>query len=342
MLEVGREELLGAHWSTVVLPEDWDKVAARRAARAARASDNFEVRLRRKSGEVFDALPSLSTIQDAQGRLVGAPVLVTDISVRKRSERERDRLMAELEQKNKELETLVYVASHDLRSPLVNIQGFSQRLGRSLELLERQLDAGGSMDDLRAAALPLLNERMPAALEFIRASGAKMDAIINGLLRLSRAGRMMLRAEALDMNRLLESAAAAMAFQLQEAEGEVLREDLPPCWADPVQVAQVFANLLDNAIKYRRPGTPLRIRVSAQVRDGQVFYGVEDNGIGIPVEHRGRIFDIFQRLDPQGATRGEGLGLTLVRRMVERNGGRVWMETATDGGSRFIVGLPAV
>ena len=219
-------------------------------------------------------------------------MLVTDISVRKRSERERDLLMAELEQKNKELETLVYVASHDLRSPLVNIQGFSQRLGRSLELLEGQLDAGGSMDDLRAAALPLLKERMPAALEFIRgggggASGAKMDAIINGLLRLSRAGRMMLRAEALDMNRLLESAAAAMAFQLQEAEGEVLLEDLPPCLggsgAGGAGVRQSPGTTPSStAGRGRRCASGFRPRSG----DGQVVYGVEDNGIGIPVEHR--------------------------------------------------------
>jgi signal transduction histidine kinase len=275
----------------------------------------------------------------------GEPLLlaqVSDISARVSSERERDRLLAELEQKNKELETLIYVASHDLRSPLVNIQGFSQRLGRSLEQLEQLLEAGGSAAELRAAAGPLLRERMPAALEYIRASGAKMDAIINGLLRLSRAGRMMLRAEALDMGRLLGSVLAAMAFQIQEAEGEVVLEELAGCRADPVQVAQVFSNLLDNAVKYRRPGQPPRIRVSAQARAGQSVYCVEDDGIGIPLEHRGRIFDIFQRLDPQGATRGDGLGLTLVRRMVERNGGQVWMESAPEGGSRFYVALPAV
>jgi PAS domain S-box-containing protein len=342
MLGCSREEILGEHWSTVLAPEDQAMASARRNARPEGAADSYEVRLRRKDGEFLEALLSITSIRDARGRVVAVPVLVTDITVRKRSERERERLLAELEQKNKELETLVYVASHDLRSPLVNIQGFSQRLGRSLEQLQRLLDAGGPAQELRAAAAPLLGERMPAALEYIRASGAKMDAIINGLLRLSRAGRMVLRAEVLDMDRLLQSVLAAMAFQIQEAEGEVALEALPGCRADPVQTAQVFSNLLDNAVKYRRPGQAPRIRVSARLEAGQPLYCIEDNGIGIAVEHRGRIFDIFQRLDPQGATKGDGLGLTLVRRMVERNGGRIWMESAPGGGSRFFVALPAV
>ena len=342
MLGYAPEELLGQYRTFIVADEDLGLLESRRATRPAGAAESYEVRLRKKNGETLDALLSVAPIQDARGRFVASPVLVTDISVRKRSERERDLLMGELEQKNKELETLVYVASHDLRSPLVNIQGFSQRLGRSLEELARQLESGGSLEDLRLAAQPLLRERMPAALEYIRASGAKMDAIINGLLRLSRAGRMQLRSEALDMDRVLEACAAAMAFQIQEAEGVLVQEPLPACQADPAQTAQVFSNLLDNAIKYRCPDQPLRIRVSGWSAGGFATYCVEDNGIGIAPEHRARIFDIFQRLDPQGPTRGEGLGLTLVRRMVERNGGRVRVESAEPRGSRFLVELPAV
>jgi len=342
MLGYSVEELLGQYRTFIVAEEDLGMLEARRATRQPGATESYELRLKRKDGKILEALMSVAPIQDAKGRFVASPVLVTDISVRKRSERERDQLMVELEQKNKELETLVYVASHDLRSPLVNIQGFSQRLGKSLDEVERQLESCGSIEDLRTAAQPLLRERMPAALEYIRASGVKMDAIINGLLRLSRAGRMLLHSEALDMNRVLEASAAAMAFQLQEAEGVLELEDLPPCLADPAQTAQVFSNLLDNAIKYRRPDEPLRIRVSGRIQGALAVYAVEDNGIGINLEHRARIFDIFQRLDPQGPTRGEGLGLTLVRRMVERNGGRIWVESAEGPGSRFCVELPAV
>ncbi|MDR3669686.1 MAG: PAS domain S-box protein [Holophaga sp.] len=342
MLGYTVEELLGMDRRFIVAEDDLARLEALRHARPRGATATYEVRLKRKGGTVMDALLSIAPILDDRGRFVASPVLVTDISVRKRSEREREQLLLELEQKNKELETLVYVASHDLRSPLVNIQGFSQRLGKSLDELERQVDSCESLADLRTAAQPLLQERMPAALEYIRASGVKMDAIINGLLRLSRAGRMVLRSERLDMNRIMEASAAAMAFQLQEAEGVLQLEPLPPCQADPVQIAQVFSNLLDNAIKYRRPGQPLVIRVSGRLQGALAVYCVEDNGIGISTEHRARIFDIFQRLDPQGPTRGEGLGLTLVRRMVERNGGRIWVESAAGAGSRFCVELPAV
>lgn len=271
-------------------------------------------------------------------------VMMMDVSDRiqaglelRRTEQAREQLVEELKQKNKELETLVYVASHDLRSPLVNIQGFSQRLGKALDELQREL-AGSASPEL----LALLRERMPAALGYIRASGAKMDSIINGLLRLSRAGRMGLRTEVLDMDQLLQTAAGSMAYQLQSAEGELELQPLPPCRADPAQTAQVFANLLDNAIKYRDPARPLRVRVSGQPEGRMVCYSVEDNGIGIPPEQRSRVWEIFQRLDPAGPTPGEGLGLTLVRRMVERNGGRIQVESGADGGSRFLVLLPAV
>ena len=275
-------------------------------------------------------------------------LMLADISARiqaslelQKTEGDREALMVELKQKNKELETLVYVASHDLRSPLVNIQGFSQRLGKALDEVQRSLETSGSLAEVRSQLAPLLEQRMPAALGYIRASGARMDAIINGLLRLSRAGRMVLRTESLDMDQLLQSAGASMAFQFQSAGGVLRVEPLPDCLGDPVQIAQVFSNLLDNAIKYRDPARPLKVRISGQAQGRVSCYQVEDNGLGIPEDQRDRVWDIFQRLDPSGPTPGEGLGLTLVRRMVERNGGQIWMEPARDHGCRFQVELPA-
>lgn len=267
-------------------------------------------------------------------------LLADDISVRKRVEGERERLLGELEQKNKELETLLYVASHDLRSPLVNIQGFSQRLARSLEELRKAQEGAASLEDFAAAARPHLQERMPSSLEFIRASGIRMDAIINGLLTLSRAGRMELRTGPLDMNAVLASCSATLAFQFQSVEGLLLVDDLPPCRADAVQVTQIVSNLLDNAIKYRHGERPLRVRVSGRVEGAVCEYCVEDNGVGISAEHRERIWEIFQRLDPLGPIPGDGLGLTLVRRMAERNGGGVRVESVPGEGSRFHVELP--
>ncbi|HLO65479.1 MAG TPA: PAS domain S-box protein, partial [Holophaga sp.] len=333
-------DLAGRHYGEFILDADRTFLLEKAYLQRRVEGDSFELGLRRADGSLLETRVSLASVVDPQGIPTALAVLVTDISVGKRAQRDRERLVAEMEQKNRELETLLYVASHDLRSPLVNIQGFSQRLARSLDALTRLQAEAADLEAFRAEAAPHLQERMPGSLEFIRASGAKMDAIINGLLTLSRAGRMVLRAEPLDMNALVRNCAASLAFQIQSANGSLETGDLPPCVADPVQVAQILSNLLDNAVKYRDGERPLRITVTGEVLPDACAYVVEDNGIGIPPEHRERVWEIFQRLDPQGPVAGDGLGLTLVRRMAERNGGRILLETWQGPGCRFRLELP--
>jgi PAS domain S-box-containing protein len=333
-------EMLGASYADFLRDADRDHLQSLRLLSGTEASRTAEVGLRRRDGVHQDCRVSMAPVRDAAGSVSALVVLVTDISATKAVERERERLLGELEQKNEELETLLYVASHDLRSPLVNIQGFSQRLARSLEDLRQALAGAGSLDAFREAAAPHFQDRVPGSLEFIRASGAKMDAIINGLLTLSRAGRMVIRAEVLDMNAILRACSASLAWQLQSVDGSLRMEDLPPCVADPVQTAQILSNLLDNAIKYRHPGRPLEIRVTGWIRGDRRCYAVEDNGLGIPPEHRDRVWKIFQRLDPHGPVPGEGLGLTLARRMAERNGGRLGLDPEHPDGCRFLLELP--
>jgi PAS domain S-box-containing protein len=263
-----------------------------------------------------------------------------DITDRKAAEAERERLLSELGQKNKELETLVYVASHDLRSPLVNVLGFSQRLEKAVrEALERVRGAE-DLGALQAALEPALAERMPTALRFIQASGTKMDALIGGLLKVSRAGRVELKPEVLDLQAMLRGLLDAMAFQIQQAGAFVEVGPLPPCMGDPGQIGQVLTNLLDNALKYRDPGRPLRISVSGREEGGFTVLEVADTGIGIEPESQDKVFVLFHRLDPLGSVAGEGLGLTLVQRMVERNGGRVWLTSEPGVGTRFSITLP--
>jgi PAS domain S-box-containing protein len=334
-------EMVGMHYSRFVPETDLPALVERQILARSVESETFEMPLLRKDGTLMDTRISVASVVDAQGAPTALAILVTDISIRKKAERDRERLVGELEQKNKELETLLYVASHDLRSPLVNIQGFSQRIAKSLGEIRKADEAAGSLEELRSAMAPHVEDRMPASLEFIRASGSKMDAIINGLLTLSRAGRMVLRAEALDMNALVQTCVAAQAFQLQSVEGTVQVEGLPSCKADPLQVAQIFSNLLDNAVKYRDPDRPLRVLVTGRPAGGSSVYCIEDNGVGIAPEHQDRVWEIFQRLDPMGPIQGNGLGLTLVRRMAERNGGRVRVESAPGAGCRFILELPA-
>jgi signal transduction histidine kinase len=140
---------------------------------------------------------------------------------------------------------------------------------------------------------------------------------------------------------MLAEILAAMTFQLDEAKAEVLVDNLPTCLGDTAQTSQVFANLLDNALKYRHPERLLRVIIQGVVTDGQVVYSVSDNGVGIAPEHQAKVFEIFHRLNPD-STQGEGLGLTIAQRVLERQSGKIWVESRSGEGSTFFVALPAV
>ncbi|MCA8944640.1 MAG: PAS domain S-box protein, partial [Planctomycetes bacterium] len=242
---------------------------------------------------------------------------------------------------NKELESLVYVASHDLRSPLVNLQGFSKQLTTSVEKLEQLLDEDVLPEDKRVQVFPLLHDRIPEALGFIASSTMKMDRLIKGLLRLSRLGRSVIHPRVVDMNKLMEEVVGASQFMITQKGISLEVGELPPCYADEDQLHQVFSNLLDNAIKYSSPDRPGEISISGQPVDDGVEYVVEDNGIGTAENHQSAIFQIFHRLSPKDQVGGEGLGLSVVKRIVERNEGDIRVESSPQEGSRFIVTMPA-
>ena len=247
----------------------------------------------------------------------------------------------ELEAKNKELESIIYVASHDLRSPLVNIQGFSRKLAKQCEGLQKQLAASSLPPEQQAAFTQVLTDEMPRSVSYITGSVEKMDALLSGLLRLSRLGRAALCIETLDMNRLMAKITNSLAYQLESCGAAVRIEELLPCQGDAVQVSQVFSNLLDNAIKYRSPDRPLQITVtSSPGESGRVRYLVRDNGIGIHPDHQSQVWEIFHRINPRDIP-GEGLGLTASRRMLDRMNGAIWLESQEGVGSCFFVELPA-
>ena len=187
----------------------------------------------------------------------------------------------------------------------------------------------------------VLGERMPAALGFIKSSSLKMDSLINGLLRLSRAGRAQLTIQSLDMNSLLHDIVGTLTIQIQQAAATVTVGELPPCLADAAQLNQVFTNLIDNAIKYRDPARPLSITIQGSVQDARVRYTIADTGLGIADEFQPKVWQLFHRLDPNGAVAGEGLGLTLVRRILERLHGHITLTSTAGIGSCFTIELPA-
>jgi chemotaxis family two-component system sensor kinase Cph1 len=297
-----------------------------------------EVVGRRKDGTVFPMDLSVSEVRLPNRRLFTG--FVRDISERKRAEKQLAHYARTLGEKNKELETIVYVASHDLRSPLVNIQGFSQELELACRDLQKLLDqsAGAQVD--KAAVQKIIQRDVDESLEFIKAGVARMDQLLAGFLRFSRLGRAAIKLERLNMNELVGTVLKAMEFQVQQAGAKVTVGDLPRCNGDAVQVNQVFSNLIDNALKYRAPERPCELRITGRLEAGMAVYEVADNGRGIAPSHQGKIFEIFHRLDPS-AGEGEGLGLTIAQRSLERQDGRIWVESVPDVGSRFMVSLPA-
>ncbi|QEM67092.1 PAS domain S-box protein [Geobacter sp. FeAm09] len=300
----------------------------------------YEEQIRYSDGQMHTVIIYTATYDDINGILGGLVGTAIDISVRKKAENERDRLMVELQKKNKELEGIVYVASHDLRSPLVNVQGFSRKLAKNCAELDEFM-AGLVLDEAQRARIePIFRETIPRALGFITRSIEKMDSLLNGLLRLSRLGRTAICFETLDMRQLLSNIIASITYQIESAGARVeLALLLHPCVGDSVQVTQIFSNLLDNALKYRSAARPLVVHVASEAFDEGVRYCVEDNGIGIPRDQQEKIWEIFHRLNP-GDTQGEGLGLTMARRIVDRLGGSIWVESEPDAGSRFYVVLP--
>jgi len=256
---------------------------------------------------------------------------------------ELSRANLDLEQKNQEIETFVYSVSHDLRSPLVNLQGFS----RELDMARSELDlllASDLTPEAQRRARVLSQRDMPESVQFIQAAVTRLSHIIDALLRLSRAGRVEYRPELVEVGQVITRIVEAMRGTISTHRAEVSIRPLPSVWADPTALEQIFANLIGNAVNYLDPERPGKIEIGVIERkvDGNedpVTLYVKDNGLGIAEAYLPKVFAIFQRLHSDVAA-GEGVGLALVRRVVERHGGKVWVESTQGVGSTFFVSLP--
>lgn len=260
----------------------------------------------------------------------------------KRAELEMQRLNGELREKSKEIENFIYITTHDLRAPLLNIQGFSRNLLKYYNDLGDMLKSETFSGEMRREALKLAAGQIPDALNFIFEGSSRMEALISALLKVARQGMVEMRPEIIDMKAAVEKILAALRYQVEEAGAEIIIGGLPQCKADPGAVNQLFSNLLVNALKYRDKSRGLKIAIEGKMSvAGRALYIVSDNGIGISEKDLPRIWQIFFSAAVPGVKKGEGIGLTMVKSMVEKNGGMVRVESREGVGTIFSVELPA-
>ncbi len=267
-----------------------------------------------------------------------------DITERKLAELEMNRLNRELAAQKEDMENFLHITTHDLRGPLINIQGFSQELDNYYKELREALVHAPRPGEPKSRTFELMSESIPQALSIIGSSVTRMGEMLNVLLKMSRLGRMPLRCEPVDMNAALKMVLTSLAYQLERAGGAVTAGPLPPCTGDPGIISQLFSNLLDNAIKYRNRDRQLEITVSGERKDEKTaLYTVSDNGLGIKEAELEKIWRLFYRGHSRqpGVEKGEGIGLTMIKRMVERSGGSIRVESKEGAGTKFFVELPA-
>lgn len=228
--------------------------------------------------------------------------------------------IAELEQKNTELERFTYTVSHDLKSPLVTVKGF-------LGMLEKDIESGN-------------REGIEKDIAFLKDATDTMGTLLTDLLELSRVGRIVNPSTRFPMTELCSEVVDLLQVPIQQRQAEVkLMPDMPQVHADRDRIREVIQNLLENAIKFAVDDRPPRIKIYAESQDGGTRFTVEDNGMGIDERYYEKVFKLFERLDP--SISGTGIGLALVKRIIETHGGEIWIDTPADSeGTRFCFTLP--
>jgi signal transduction histidine kinase len=260
-----------------------------------------------------------------------------------------DERTADLREANDEIQRFAYIVSHDLRSPLVNIMGFTSELEELGGDIFRRI---GGLSHVAADGPPAgsgeialegpdkqLSADFSEALGFIKSSIAKMDRLISAILHLTREGRRQFEPEKIDTREFVTTVVSTLAHQAAEAHATIQVEPLPNIISDRLALEQIFSNLIDNAIKYLRVGVPGEIRVRGRTKLGYAIFEISDNGRGIDPKDHQRIFDLFRRAGLQDKP-GQGIGLAHVRALVRRLGGTMSVSSELNAGSTFTITLP--
>jgi signal transduction histidine kinase len=266
-----------------------------------------------------------------------------------------DERTADLREANNEIQRFAYIVSHDLRSPLVNIVGFTSELEELRTDIFRRIaalhsagalvppapvgDGDAEIEPVLEAEDKQLLQDFSEALDFIKSSIAKMDRLISAILNLTREGRREFEPVRIDTRELIEAIVTTVAHQASEAKAQIRIEPLPEITSDRLALEQIFSNLIDNALKYLKPGVPGDISVRGRTKLGFAIFEITDNGRGIDPKDHQRIFDLFRRAGTQDKP-GQGIGLAHVRALVRRLGGTMSVSSELNHGSTFTITLP--
>ncbi len=312
-------ELVGKTPFDTALPEMMPLLKEQSLARRAGQTTTYTSHIRHADGHTVHVFVT-GVPRWQEGKFIGSIAVVTDLTEQIEAEMERERLFAELEAQNAELERFTYTVSHDLKSPLITIRGF-------LGVLAQDLAKGDEVG-------------VQAAIQYIDTAAKTMEILLRDLLELSRVGRVINPPEAVPFAEIVQEALLSVSGQLEMQEVDVIVADsLPVVFVDRVRLVEVVQNLLDNALKFRQDHAKMIIEVGAVPQNGETCFFVRDNGIGIAPQYHEKVFGLFERLDD--SIEGTGIGLALVKRIIEVHNGRLWLESAGEGqGATFYFTLP--
>jgi PAS domain S-box-containing protein len=324
------ERLVHPDWQDY-MNNKWDKLLTGKPA------GDFEYQIITKSGKTKWVHQSNAIVKNKTGRSEKLVALVSDVTERKHIEQKTQSLNAELETKAAELQQILYITTHDLRSPLVNIQGFSKELNFSLTELHDILKQSTIPEHLQASVTEILDTDVPEALTYITSSIEKMDSLLKGLLQISRLGRKKTVYNNLDINQLIKKVIDDYKYEIETNDINIELGDLHNCKGDYDQINQMFSNLLGNAIKFLDDKKTKRIRITSTKTKKHIRYSIQDNGIGIAEKHRQKIFNMFEKLNHDKP--GMGLGMSIVKQVVEKHRGKIKVESQEGEGTTFHIYL---